>query len=243
MILIIQIRSPDAKSRDFYTRKQCFRCFRFISKHRCTVQGALWAKSTTSETELFPILPWSAVISKQKGRAPAVEGIGNCADALSWFGTRRLSTWAPRVVFVWKPHWRPLQGQTSQRRCWSCLWGVPRFLFKNKYSIFQIEKMSPSWFSVIAGLPWFSAVEMAAGMNLYFGFGLVILVTTWLARFALVNLVIRSFNTASCSTLDRTSVRQQRIWILENKMWILDSKMWKCEYWKTKCEIGNAVSK
>jgi len=26
---------------------------------------------------------WSAVINKQKGRAPAVEGIGNCADALS----------------------------------------------------------------------------------------------------------------------------------------------------------------
>jgi len=48
------------------------------------VQGALWAKSTTSETELFPILPsWSAVINTQKGRAPAVEGIGNCADALS----------------------------------------------------------------------------------------------------------------------------------------------------------------
>ena len=137
--MIIQIRSPDAKSRGFYTRKQYFRCFRFISKQRCTVQGALWAKSTTSETELFQILPpWSAVINTQKGRAPAVEGIGNCADALSWFGTRRLSTWAPRVVFVWKPHWRPLQGQTSQRRCWSCLWAVPRFLFKNKYLFFFI---------------------------------------------------------------------------------------------------------
>ena len=83
MILIIQIRSPEAKSRDISTRKQCFRCFRFISKQRCTVQGALWAKSTTSETELFPILPSSAVINKQKGRAPAVEGIGNCADASS----------------------------------------------------------------------------------------------------------------------------------------------------------------
>ena len=54
--MIIQIRSPDAKSRDFYTRKQYFRCSQFISKQRCTVQGALWAKSTTSETELFPIL-------------------------------------------------------------------------------------------------------------------------------------------------------------------------------------------
>ena len=101
----------------------------------------------------------------------------------------------------------------------------PDFCSRTNIQFFRSQsnrKLSPSWFSVIAGFPWFSAVGMAAGM--YFGFCLVILVTTWLARFALVNLVISSFNTASCSTLDRRLVRQQRIWIWENKMW-------KYEYW------------
>ena len=118
----------------------------------------------------------------------------------------------------------------------------PDFCSRTNIQFFRSQtnrKLSPSWFSVITGLPWFSAVEMAAGIDLYFGFGLVILVTTWLARFDLVNLVISSFNTASCSTLDRRLVRQQRIWMWENKMW----KYRILEYWKVKCEKGVVVSK
>lgn len=83
------------------------------------------------------------------------------------------------------------------------------------------KKMSPSWFSVVAVFPWFSAVEMVpvvpvVGISLRFRFGLVNLVKTWITRFALVNLVMSSFNTARCSTLDRRLVRQQRIWMFEN---------------------------
>ena len=45
----------------------------------------------------------------------------------------------------------------------------PDFCTRTNIQFFRSQsnrKLSPSWFSVIAGLPWFSAVEMAAGIDL-----------------------------------------------------------------------------
>ena len=159
----------------------------------------------------------------QSGRELAFEEGGTfVVSEQGCVGRCQLCMWAPTVAFSLKRRRQPLQGQRlSQRRCWGCLWGVPRFLCGKCHLIWRRKKMSPSWFSVVAVFPWFSAVEMVpvvpvVGISLRFWFGLVNLVKTWITRFALVNLVMSSFNTARCSTLDRRLVRQQRIWMFEN---------------------------
>ena len=188
----------------------------------CMVQCESRAKSTTSDRIVSNSCASSLTLISMRlsGREPAFECDGKYAACSNWgcLARRWLSTWTPRVAFVSKPHWQPLQEQRSQRRCWSCLWGVPRFLHKNNNMIpFEIcERKSPSWFSVVAVFPWFSAVEMATEIGWSFWFCFVNLVMTCLTRFGLVNLVMSSFNTARCSTLDRRSVLQQRIWMLEN---------------------------
>ena len=227
IILIIQIRSPDAKSRD-----------------------NLQENSISGVSDLFQnIGALCKVRCRQNQQLQRPNYSQFCLRQL-WSASRKAERLPLKVLETVLMLWADLEGVRSQRelpelssfenRTGDHSKGrrhnedvevaceeYPDFCSRTNIKFFRSQsnrKLPPSWFSVIAGLPWFSAVEVAAGIDLYFGFGLVILVTTWLARFALVNLVISSFNTASCSTLDRMSVRQQRIWIWENKMW-------KFEYW------------
>ena len=61
------------------------------------MQGALWAKSTTSETELFPILPWSLIndqlvsASRKAERLPlkVLETVLMLRNDLESFGSQR----------------------------------------------------------------------------------------------------------------------------------------------------------
>ena len=235
IILIIQIRSPDAKSRDNLQENSIsgvsdlFQNIGALCKVRCGQNQQLQRPNYSQfclghRSHLINDQLWSARRKAERLPLKVLETVLMLWADLEGVGSQRelpeLSSFENRTGDHSK-------GRRHNEDVEVACEEYPDFCSRTNINFFRSQsnrKLPPSWFSVIAGFPWFSAVEMAAGIDLYFGFGLVILVTTWLARFALVNLVIRSFNTASCSTLDRRLVRQQRIWIWENKMW-------KFEYW------------
>ena len=233
IILIIQIRSPDAKSRDNLQENSIsgvsdlFQNKGALCKVRCG-QNQQLQRPNYSQFCLRQL--WSTSRKAERLPLKVLETV-----LMLWADLElpELSTFENRTGDHSK-------GRRHNEDVEVACEEYPDFCSRTNIQFFRSQsnrKLSPSWFSVIAGLPWFSAVEMAAGMSLYFGFGLVILVTTWLARFALVNLVIRSFNTASCSTLDRRLVRQQRIWIWETKCENMNIGILKSEMWNRICSF------
>ena len=91
----------------------------------CMVQCESREKSTTSDQICL-----ISFFSMQSGRELAFEEGGTfVVSEQGCVGRCQLCMWAPTVAFSLKRRRQPLQGQRlSQRRCWDCLWGVPRFL-------------------------------------------------------------------------------------------------------------------
>ena len=205
-----------------------YRCYRFISNHMCTVHGA---KSTTSDWIVsnycarFFFNLWSACCLAESLHLKVVESV---QIALQGAGSacelQELLSLQSRTGKHSKSRGHNEDVEVACDEEYPDFWTRTILYFKLRCAN---KRKWPSWFSVVAVFPWFSAAEMVAEIDFSFWlvnlvmtwltpFGLVNLLMTWLTRFALVNLVMSSFNTARCSTLDRRSVRQQSIWMLEN---------------------------